>query len=321
MSDDNQKTVHEGQPNAAKQATSGRRSFLKAGIGSVAALTTMAGVVSPLRDLEDPPSLSEFLQRHYTELTPEIKEKIFRRIEEEIARDYGARVHVRDPEPLPNVEFAYALNLSLCNGSRRCVEACKKENNMPDGHSEMAYIRVLEMDIASLDVEKSNVLYDRETVPEPAKYYMPVSCQQCRKSPCTRVCPTKATWAEPDGIRVIDFNWCIGCRYCMAACPFEARRFNWSKPKLAPESINPDMGYLSNRIRPRGVVEKCNWCLHRTRVGKNPACLEVCPTGARIFGNVLDPNGRMRYILENKRVYVLKADLGTFPRFYYFFDK
>ncbi len=120
---------------------------------------------------------------------------------------------------------------------------------------------------------------------------------------------------------MIDFNWCIGCRYCMASCPYEARRFNWSKPKLAPENINPDMGYLSNRIRPRGVVEKCNWCLHRTRVGKNPACLEVCPTGARVFGNLLDPKGRMRYILENKRVYVLKADMGTVPRFYYFFDK
>ena len=107
----------------------------------------------------------------------------------------------------------------------------------------------------------------------------------------------------------------------MASCPYGARRFNWTKPVLAPEEINPDMGYLSNRIRPRGVVEKCTFCLHRTRRGKNPACVEVCPTGARVFGNLRDPNGRIQYILKNKRVYILKAEAGTIPRFYYFFDK
>jgi molybdopterin-containing oxidoreductase family iron-sulfur binding subunit len=130
-----------------------------------------------------------------------------------------------------------------------------------------------------------------------------------------------ATWQEPDGITVIDYNWCIGCRYCMAACPYEARRFNWKKPELEPEEINPDMGYLSNRIRPKGVVEKCHFCLHRTRRGLNPACMEVCPTGARVFGNMLDPNGKIAYILKTKRVYVLKEEAKTIPRFYYFFEK
>jgi molybdopterin-containing oxidoreductase family iron-sulfur binding subunit len=107
----------------------------------------------------------------------------------------------------------------------------------------------------------------------------------------------------------------------MAACPYEARRFNWTRPHLEPEEVNPDMGYLSNRIRPRGVPEKCHFCLHRTRLGKNPACAEVCPTGARVFGNVLDPDGKIQYILKNKRVYILKAEAHTFPRFYYFFDR
>ena len=84
--------------------------------------------------------------------------------------------------------------------------------------------------------------------------------------------------------------------------------------------INPDQAYLSNRIRPQGVVEKCTFCLHRTREGRLPACLEACPTGARVFGNVLDPDSDIRWVLENKRVFVLKEELGTQPRFFYFFD-
>jgi molybdopterin-containing oxidoreductase family iron-sulfur binding subunit len=136
-----------------------------------------------------------------------------------------------------------------------------------------------------------------------------------------RVCPVEATWTEPDGITVVDYNWCIGCRYCEAACPYHARRFNWRKPEIAPEEINPNQAYLSNRVRPQGVVEKCTFCLHRTRKGKLPACLEACPTGARVFGNLADPDSEIRWVLENKRVFVLKEELGTRPRFFYFFDK
>ena len=150
---------------------------------------------------------------------------------------------------------------------------------------------------------------------------MPVQCHQCANPPCVKVCPVEATWQEPDGITVIDYNWCIGCRYCMAACPYDARRFNYQKPTIAKEQINPNQSYLSNRIRPKGVVEKCTFCLHRTRDGTYSACLEVCPTGARVFGNLLDPDSEINYILKNKRVYILKEDVGTFPRFYYFFDK
>jgi molybdopterin-containing oxidoreductase family iron-sulfur binding subunit len=107
----------------------------------------------------------------------------------------------------------------------------------------------------------------------------------------------------------------------MAACPYDARRFNYEKPTLPPAAINPSQSYLSNRLRPKGVVEKCTFCLHRTRAGKYPACLEVCPTGARVFGNLRDPDSEINYILNHKRVYVLKEDVGTLPRFYYFFDR
>jgi len=296
-----------------------RRSFLKAGIGTMAALASLAGVTAPLRSLESGVSMDAFLQQHYKRLTPEALDQILQSIENEIARDYGAKVTVGNAKPMDGVEFGYALNLTRCNGNRKCVEACVQENNQTRD-PEMQYIRVLEMPSGSLDVEKSDLYFDHDQVPAKEKYYLPVQCQQCQNPPCTKVCPVEATWTEPDGITVIDYNWCIGCRYCMAACPYEARRFNWSKAQIAPEEINPNMGYLSNRIRPAGVVEKCTYCLHRTREGKYPACMEVCPTGARVFGNMLDPDSEINYILKNKRVYILKEDAGTVPRFFYYFD-
>ncbi|WP_309893837.1 4Fe-4S dicluster domain-containing protein [Archangium sp.] len=111
----------------------------------------------------------------------------------------------------------------------------------------------------------------------------------------------------------------------MPSRPEELKEFHtglqFRHGELACTSCHPDQGYLSNRVRPRGVVEKCTFCLHRTRAGRLPACLEACPTGARVFGNLLDPKSPIRWVLENKRVFVLKEELGTRPRFFYFFDK
>jgi Fe-S-cluster-containing dehydrogenase component len=176
------------------------------------------------------------------------------------------------------------------------------------------------MNKGSMDMEQGNAHYDHP-VPHPDKFYMPVQCQQCDNPPCVHVCPVEATWKEDDGIVVVDYNWCIGCRYCEAACPYHARRFNWTKPQVPKEEINPNQSYLSNRIRPQGVMEKCTFCLHRTREGRMPACLEACPTGARVFGNLLDPDSEIRKVIDNKRVFVLKEELGTRPSFFYFFDK
>ena len=197
--------------------------------------------------------------------------------------------------PQQGVKFAYALNLSKCIGCRKCVHACVEENNQHRGTEErgdqIEYIRVLEMEKGSLDLEKSVHDYDHE-VPAEGKYYMPVQCHHCNKAPCVKACPVEATWQEPDGIVVVDYNWCIGCRYCAAACPYWARKFNWVEPRLPTEEINPDTHYLGNRPRYKGVMEKCTFCINRVRKGLNPACHDICPTGSRKFGNLLDPGQR-----------------------------
>jgi molybdopterin-containing oxidoreductase family iron-sulfur binding subunit len=294
-----------------------RRVFLKV-LGGTLGASAFAYAMAPIRQWTRDMSLDQFLQKHYKELDAQALAEVLRRHERAAERDYGRQVSIRDVRPREGVEYGYALNLSVCIGCRKCAEACHRENNH-DRRTNNSYIRVLEMDQGSLDLERGNSQYEH-TVPAPGKYYLPVQCQQCDDPPCTKVCPVQATWKERDGIVVVDYDWCIGCRYCEAACPYHARRFNWTRPEVPADQVNPDQAYLSNRIRPQGVVEKCTFCLHRTREGRLPACQEACPTGARVFGNLLDPKSEIRWVLENKRVFVLKEELGTRPRFFYFFD-
>jgi Fe-S-cluster-containing dehydrogenase component len=324
MNDD---SAHEVSPKTIEQVYQPmtRRTFVKGAAAAAAGVAGLALALKPLLGLERGEiTVEQMLQKHYRELKPEELKVILKSLEDKCEREYGVRPTIRDVKPLDGAEFGYALNLTRCIGCRKCAHACLKENNQSRDTAddlEMAYIRVLEMNKGAINVETSTVYYDPETVPQKDKYYLPVQCHQCRQAPCTKVCPVQATWQDQDGVVVVDYNWCIGCRYCMAACPYDARRFNYKKPVISKDAINPNQSYLSNRPRPKGVVEKCTFCAHRTRAGKYPACLEVCPTGARVFGNLLDPNSEINYILNNKRVYILKEEVGTLPRFFYFFDK
>ena len=180
-------------------------------------------------EMNDFPTAERFMQKYYKEMTPEDMAKVIKRIEDEVEQQYGIRPHVRDLKPMDGVEFVYCLNLSRCIGCRKCVHACVAENNQ-SRNPEIQYIRVLKMPDGSLDIYKSEHNYNPEMVPEKGFFYMPVQCQQCENPPCVKVCPVHATWQETDGITVIDYDWCIGCRYCEAACPYWARRFNWTKP-------------------------------------------------------------------------------------------
>jgi len=300
-----------------------RRSFLRNGVSVLGGMTAFVAALSPLRHLDpdDLPTVEEFVQRHYKEMSTEEMQAALDRIADQVRRRYELDdVVVKDLRPRDGVEFVYALNLSRCVGCRRCVHACVDENNQSRS-PEIQYIRVLEMPRGTLDPERGNHHYDHPTVPDDEHFYMPVQCHQCAKPPCVKVCPVEATWQEPDGITVVDYDWCIGCRYCEAACPYWARRFNFVEPDVPADEVNPDMDYLSNRPRRKGVMEKCHFCLQRTREGRMPACLEACPVGARKFGNVLDPESDVARILRTKRVFVLKDDVGTLPRFFYYFDE
>lgn len=303
-----------------------RRSFFRAGLGATGGLAAFVAALSPLRDLDRGDlTLEKFLQKHYKEMSGADMDRVLRRIESEVEKRHKIRPELRDLKPLDGVEFVYALHLGRCIGCRKCVHACVAENNQSLS-PEIQYIRVLELPRGSVDLERADHHYDRAKVPDDEHYYMPVQCHQCANPPCVKVCPVEATWQEPDGVTVIDYDWCIGCRYCEAACPYWARRFNFAEPTYARNRdgsarMNPDMNYLSNRPRTKGVMEKCHFCLQRTRAGRMPACVEVCPVGARKFGNILDPESEVSQILRTKHVYVLKQQVGTLPRFFYYFDE
>ncbi|MDP6211718.1 MAG: 4Fe-4S dicluster domain-containing protein [SAR324 cluster bacterium] len=301
-----------------------RRLLKKIGISGFSGVAVASGTTLVAQVTEDgveefSDSLASLFQTHYRRMSPEEVEATIARLQRKTKRKYGKNISIDTTPPLPNVLFGYALNISKCKGYRKCVDACVEENNQ-GRDTQIQYIRVLEMERGSMNLEESNHYYDPETVPQKGKFYMPVQCMQCENPPCVRACPVKATWKETDGVVVIDYDWCIGCRYCMTACPYWARHFNWNEPELPPEELNPVTHYLGNRPRSKGVMEKCMFCVQRTRKGQQPACMEACPTGARIFGNLLDPESEIRYILENKTVFRLKEDLGTEPKFWYFTD-
>ncbi len=291
--------------------TLSRRDFLTA--FGLAAAGVLAGCSPEVRET--------FFQRHFLELSPKDLQARLARLQADYSERFGQEVRVSATAAQPGVVFGYALDLSRCIGCRRCVYACVKENNQ-SRNPQIQWIRVLEMEkTKGIDFAEANPYYDPERVPDPDHFYLPVACQQCRHPQCTRVCPVGATWQEPDGIVVIDYDWCIGCRCCMAACPYGARHFNWGVPSIPKDELNPHTHYLGNRPRPRGVVEKCTWCIQRVRQdhGHYPACVEICPVGARKFGNLLDEDSEICHILREKRVFIFKEDLNTQPKFFYFY--
>lgn len=295
-----------------KKNNESRRNFLKS------LPLAIAGTTVALSSCNSE-AMKEFLQQNFRTLTkPEIDD-IITNLEKKYTEKYGVQFSVSAKPAMDNTLFGYALDLSRCVGCRKCEYACVDENNQ-SRDPQIHWIQVLQMEKEKgIDFMHANIHYNPEEVPEEGHFYVPIACQQCKNPPCVKVCPAKATWQEPDGITVVDYDWCIGCRYCMAACPYGARHFNWGKPSIPAEEVNPITHYLGNRPRQKGVVEKCTFCVQRVREGKYPSCVEICPTGSRKFGNLLDPKSEIRYILENKRVLVLKAELNTQPKFYYYF--
>lgn len=144
-----------------------------------------------------------------------------------------------------------------------------------------------------------------------------VLCNHCENPPCVRVCPTKATFRRADGIVLMDFHRCIGCRFCMAACPFGARSFNWVDPRTASNLDEPGEVMLTFPTRMKGVVEKCNFCAERLARGLIPACVENSSDGRMLFGDLEDPHSDVSRIVKSKYTIRRKQHLGTEPSVFY----
>ncbi|MGB4441409.1 MAG: 4Fe-4S dicluster domain-containing protein [Coriobacteriia bacterium] len=213
-------------------------------------------------------------------------------------------------EPAGDQKWAMVIDVKACIGCRKCVYACVKENNI-GRDAGFTYIRVLEMEPGEVDVEHANEDYTEGGRAD--KWYMPVQCMQCAKPTCVFGCPVKATWKEPDGIVTIEYDKCIACRNCIVTCPYGARHFNWKEPDVPEDERNPQVPLQEKA----GVVEKCTFCIQRTRAGGIPACVEACPVGARTFGDLNDPESAVSILLKTRRVWRLKEEYGTEPMIWY----
>ncbi|MBI5231189.1 MAG: 4Fe-4S dicluster domain-containing protein [Coriobacteriales bacterium] len=207
-------------------------------------------------------------------------------------------------------KWAMVIDVKACVGCRKCVYACVRENNI-GRNSGFTYIQVLEMEPGKIELETANANYEEGGRPD--KWYLPVQCMHCAKPTCVYGCPVKATWREPDGIVVIDYDKCISCRNCMVTCPYFARHFNWVEPEVPKNEVNPKVP-LHDKA---GVVEKCTFCIQRTRNGKTTACTEACPVGARKFGDLNDPDSEVSVLLRTRRAFRLKEELGSEPMIWY----
>lgn len=213
------------------------------------------------------------------------------------------------------VRWGMIIDLRRCVGCKACTVACKAENHTPPG---VAYTVVMEEEVGEF--------------PNVTRRFLPRPCMQCANSSCTQVCPTGATYHRPDGIVAVEYDKCIGCRYCIAACPYGARSFDYGHnyaEDLTPHEKQPSPEYGLYRRReegrsPEGNVRKCTFCLHRLANGLSPACAETCIGHAIHFGDLHDPEAkctvhgeRLRELLAARSHMRLKEELGNEPAVYY----
>jgi len=221
-------------------------------------------------------------------------------------------------------KYGMAIDLNKCNQCGACVTACKVENNLQIVSKESAAKgRVMQwMRLTNLSYEGND--------PDVRPVTIPSLCVQCDDPPCTKVCPVRATYKRDDGIVAQIYPQCIGCRYCMANCPYNVKVFNWFKedqPVEYEKCYNKDMA-----VRMKGVVEKCTFCIHRLQKAKEqaaaehrklneedyiPACAQVCPSHAFTFGDLDDPNSTVSKLKRDYRKFVLQEELGTLPKVFY----
>ena len=207
-------------------------------------------------------------------------------------------------------KFIRVIDLARCANERKCIEGCQKAHNI----------------LAPIEYIKVKKMKDSELA---SPYWFPVMCYQCDNPPCTKVCPVDATFKRSDGIVAIDNDRCIGCKFCMAACPYSARTFNFGRPeqvKFSEEHKNDtsDPNHCITPYAQEGTVAKCDFCTDRSAQGLLPACVVECPNGAIFHGDELEDvvtNGeesfRLQKLLKDRAGYRQFEELGTKPRVYY----
>ena len=207
--------------------------------------------------------------------------------------------------------WAMVVNLTKCasqKGCRDCIKVCHEIHNVPDFGNEKDEIKwIWTVPYAKVFPEQEQSL--AEDLKEKPTI---VFCDHCDNPPCVKVCPTGSTWRREDGVVMIDYHRCIGCRYCMAGCPYGSRSFNWKNPRTVLKNINPNYP-----TRTKGVVEKCNFCVERLDEGLLPACVEACPEKAMLFGDLNAENSELKKVLKSAHVVQRQPELGTKPSIYY----
>lgn len=193
--------------------------------------------------------------------------------------------------------YGFLVDSQKCTGSGKCLIACRVENNVPEGYQRTWLERYIQFKDGTVRVEQvpetgasSLPEIDRETVDR--AYFVPKLCNHCDNPPCNQVCPVHAAFTSPEGMTLVDAERCVGCGYCVQACPYSAR------------FINPETG----------TADKCTWCYHRVKRNETPACVEACPTGARVFGRIDDPESEISQRLRQIPTHVLKEFMGTRPK-------
>lgn len=203
-------------------------------------------------------------------------------------------------EDLHQFDWGYIVDTTRCIGCGACVRACKVENDVPDTFYR-TWVERYEIDsnekvmVDSPNGALKSFLQDNSPANIVKGFFVPKICNHCYNSACTQVCPVGATYHSPDGVVLIDKTHCIGCGYCVQACPYGCRYVDHEK----------------------GTADKCTFCYHRIHKGELPACVNACPRSARIFGNLKDPKSKIRKVLHERRYGLLKPDLGTNPKCYY----
>jgi len=218
--------------------------------------------------------------------------------------------------------WGMVIDLDKCTGCQSCSAACRAENNVPFAGPQQADLgrAIFWQEVLEQEIHGHYPFLTTQFIPRP--------CQHCENPPCVKVCPVAATYQTEDGIVLVDYDRCVGCRFCTTACPYAVRYFNWLAPEFPEplnQALNPDVP-----VRPKGVVEKCTFCVHRLREAQHraeeegreltdaqvvllPACNQACPASARYFGDLEDPESTVSRLAHSQRAIWLLEELGTEP--------